>query len=407
MRKFPEYRLRLFMSVDLVGSTSYKNKAGSRVDGVGADPRWVKQIKHFYQDFPAQIKINYKSKSSSIAEGLYAECCPYVWKTIGDEIILCCRIIDMQHAFLCVDVFLATLKNYGYWLDSQAFELDVKGSAWVASFPNPNITVLVNKDGVVENERFSGSSDEDIELQADREPSKFDFLGKSIDTGFRISKYAQQDKLVLSLELAYIISHFSHIKSEMLKFYLTGKYDIKGVLGDRPYPIIAIDAERSHERRRLRTKEENLRPKINSDPVDFAEYIEMFMRDAKLDIPALAVDSLSADDIAPPSSFLEYKERWEREEYGSSVTDNQRDEGESEEAAKGAGDLRVPQESFLEMLDRIFKAPPDAKGGSPEVEKAKHVTPSEVPPDPAPRLKGARAVRSSTSRSRRRPSKKQ
>ncbi|PZP45311.1 MAG: hypothetical protein DI595_19015 [Agrobacterium fabrum] len=84
----PEYRLRLFLSVDLVGSTAYKSKEGN------TNLKWIKAFQKFYGEFPNQFTKNYKAVCTNIPEipNLEIEATPKVWKTIGDEILFVNRV---------------------------------------------------------------------------------------------------------------------------------------------------------------------------------------------------------------------------------------------------------------------------------------------------------------------------
>src|SRR5512140_1809600 len=78
--EFPEGlkpRLRLFLSVDLVGSTSYKQSRQS----------WSPEILSFYRNFDYALQAQYRAFSEGHKTALPA---PEFWKSNGDELLYVC-----------------------------------------------------------------------------------------------------------------------------------------------------------------------------------------------------------------------------------------------------------------------------------------------------------------------------
>ncbi len=201
----PNYRLRLFLSVDLVGSTAYKGGVGGSIKDNNTSPEWVYHIRAFYRNCPRLLQDMFeKIASNERCKDGYKYTCPRLWKTVGDEILLCNRIHDLEHLSYSVAAFMSALEDYGEQLSKNVGHLDAKGSAWTAAFPAPNVTVASGgaADADVSNDVF----DENFEHDADEMPNNFDFLGKEMDSGFRITKHASSDKLALSATLAYLLS---------------------------------------------------------------------------------------------------------------------------------------------------------------------------------------------------------
>lgn len=115
------------MSVDLVGSTAFKAKYGEpdpSAERSSPNPAWVDQIRHFYRDFPDKVIRNYKKLEKP--EGLHEDSgAPKIWKTIGDEIVFCCRLTSLDHLSVCVRSFIQSLEEYGRYLDSVGKILDL------------------------------------------------------------------------------------------------------------------------------------------------------------------------------------------------------------------------------------------------------------------------------------------
>jgi hypothetical protein len=242
----PDYRLRLFLSVDLAGSTQFK--AGKGKDPVGGyEPLWAKVTRDFYLDFPKLLEKGYSRESGKLQDINLNDHFPKVWKTLGDEIIFCCRVVNETHVAACISAFLYAIKEFGQQLDNDGGHLDLKGSAWLADFPAPNITVgkKFRKDRL----------DEDFELAADSNPDQVDFLGNGIDCGFRISRFAATDQCALSLDLALILASQAENWAFGNRLSYNERHILKGVLKDRPYPIILLDTERKPDRKEVRSAE--------------------------------------------------------------------------------------------------------------------------------------------------------
>ncbi len=74
----------------------------------------------------------------------------------------------------------------------------------------------------------------------------FDYLGPSIDIGFRIGAYSSPRKLILSIEAAHILARYKDILVDQEisfkpTFYLENYIELKGVLGGAQYPIFWLD----------------------------------------------------------------------------------------------------------------------------------------------------------------------
>jgi len=308
----PEYRVRLFLSVDLVGSTAFKARMGDPLDAKSSpNPAWVQEMARFYRGFPDELERAFQNLAKPNDWDVAVQP-PKVWKTIGDEIIFCCRLDCFDHLALCVRAFTIALDKYGQKLDGlERPGLDLKGYAWVAAFPYPNVTVRV-----FEQNSLAATDpdlpDEKIEKQADNNPSAFDFLGKDIDAGFRMGKNSSASSLTLSIELAALLStHGDRPPLDGVRFTYSGRQSFKGVMGGRPYPVIAIDVERSPTRRKLRHFERTLGgiDQLNH-PIDVNAFALAFMLEEQMTLPWLK--STCTDSIPPtlPYDYVVFSETW-------------------------------------------------------------------------------------------------
>jgi hypothetical protein len=303
----PKYRTRLFLSVDLVGSTAFKAGSGNEPIDRSAHPRWVDEIRNFYQEFPQALHKRYYQHTSRPEYQILETIVPTVWKTIGDEIIFCCRVSSTDHLVCIVSAFTEALDDYGRTLDIRCKNLDVKGTAWLAAFPAPNVTVEVMMGPLAE------LPDEDIESKADKTPHEFDFLGRAIDCGFRLTRFSSSDKLTLSAELALALCESSNSNSKPFlgKFNYIGREEIKGVIDGRPYPIVTIITERSALRREVFELERGARGIIASTPpIALKNFLAKFMEDEGIEPAIFTSDGADLPVDRQPMSYMKFCEAW-------------------------------------------------------------------------------------------------
>lgn len=343
------------MSVDLVGSTAFKARLGETREGNDSNPLWVTQIRHFYREFPIFFSSRFNKAIAAVdGEKSYEDCYPKTWKTIGDEILFCARLHSLEHLAHCVTSFLRALEDYGAYLDSTGNQLDVKGAGWVAAFPAPNVTVEVL--GGSSDWSLKGLFDEDFELSADQKPNDFDFLGKEIDSGFRSAKNAASDRLTASIELAWLLAEAAHAEIFPARFSYHGRQILKGVISDRPYPIVTIDAERSILRKEVRKRERAVSRDTEAEPMHLRDFLKSFMEDEKIDFPLLNRDANIGAPFTMPASYEAFKKVWE----ASATESEQRaaDEFASETALDGTS-ADLPSAISDALDDTIAKAEPE------------------------------------------------
>lgn len=252
----PEKCLRLFLSVDLVGSTAFKNQKlsrraqdprslGGRKEHSRDEPRsvqpWLPLFVHFFKDFPALLSTPYKG-------GRIAS--PRLWKTLGDEIVFSAPLHRREEADMHLRHFRDALRSYREEVRMAGEFLDLKGTAWVAGFPVGNSVV---------------------HLPDGHDGEAIDFIGPSMDIGFRLKEFASPSRIALSLELAYVLCA---PLSQVEVFFIESR-PLKGVNGGRPYPAFWTNVF-SHESHDLLAKEERLRqgqrePVKNTELADFCQ----------------------------------------------------------------------------------------------------------------------------------------
>ncbi|WP_061850247.1 hypothetical protein [Bradyrhizobium sp. DOA1] len=295
------------MSVDLVGSTAFKGGAGEATVKTSAHPMWVDEIGKFYREFPATFRRRFGEQAATTKP--IVDFGPRVWKTVGDEIIFCCRVLSLDHVVCVVEAFIQSLDDYGRVLDSRGKHLDVKGAAWLAAFPAPNVTIEIFHS---DQSSTIDLGDEELERRADAEPHKFDFLGKSIDCGFRLAKFSSADKLILSAELALALCESDSSNGVRFRrdFNYPGREELKGVIAGRPYPIVTIDTQRSPLRREVFALERQIIGPPTVKAVPLGVLLRKLMEDEGIE-PAVLFDAgAELSEKRYPRSYAEFRSIW-------------------------------------------------------------------------------------------------
>ena len=358
--------MRIFLSADLVGSTEFKTTVGKdRLDST-PHPRWVQEIKQFYVQFPSIYSDKYSAQRPAL-KLLDEELCPQLWKTIGDEIIFCGRVLNLQHFTGCLMAFLQALEEYGRLLESSAHYLDIKGTAWIACFPYPNTTVPVASG------QDAGKLDdlygEDVEAQADKNPRQFDFLGRDIDVGFRVSKHAAASRLALSGEAAFLLCEAANEKLFMEKFVYSGRDAMKGVMRGKPYPIISIDTERSRKQREIIELERRLTNKIGAEPSTLGEFIRRLFEEEKIELPVLPQRGANPDKTQYPDGYRDFVQLWEN---ATTEVENREKVEESAANANGSDEDRSIAQTIEDQIAKLVAA--SSKSGSESPSDQQSVT---------------------------------
>lgn len=294
-------RLRLFSSFDIQGSTSFKYQAAS--DTVEA---WLPIIHWFYIETQAAVERSwlrvaerYRHDFPDAAPGVE----PVFWKSAGDELLF---VKEITHPLQCLSAVLAFRDVQAEQDESlrrrSGGRLRLKATAWLAGFPNLNKEIpLVGAyaaDG-------AGPRDDDTMLQIARLergtlPHQRDFVGPSIDLGFRLTELATPRRFVISVELAYVLADMmvqSHLMDRLNLQVDEGRV-LKGILNDKEYPLIWIDAL-SH--RPARTSFEKLMSRTACSADVLRDMCGQFIADEPiLVLPYVLVDDRCVYGTVPP-----------------------------------------------------------------------------------------------------------
>jgi hypothetical protein len=221
MSRSKSWCLCLFFSVDIEGATRYKSVKQLQH---GHDD-WCTVFESFYIRFPKDFTQSYIPLPQSVSDVSDTCTTPAIWKYVGDEILFYVPLNNSQHVLTHVSNFGQTLIDYDKLLQAQG--LHCKGTMWLAGFPINNRVVVIPD--------ISESNNKLI-----------DFIGSSIDCGFRLSKFSSPRRLVLSLDLIWMLSTVLQ-KSTRAKQYdwfvfrYHGEHELKGVFSGRKYPIFGLD----------------------------------------------------------------------------------------------------------------------------------------------------------------------
>lgn len=317
----PHYRLRLFLSVDMVGSTAYKFGAGRETGtekGAGLEPQWLINTKKFYSSFTS----DFQSQLSRLLPTLdiIPARTPKVWKTIGDEIVYVSSVNSVEEVSAFVSSFMASIFSYRETLNNRKIPLDVKGSGWIAAFPSPNTTLKLDSLGKSEDSMLTLPN---YEVEADEDPVQFDFIGTEIDCGFRISRLATAALMPVTLELAAILAEAAIRSKFSTSLIYYGRQEMKGVLNDSPYPVIFLDTERRQSRRLVNSREDALLGRRHSKPEEVRDFVKAFMDDLDIQPPYFNGDP---EFSRYPLAYEIYKKNQERQIEETKKEDRSREE---------------------------------------------------------------------------------
>ncbi|MCD1633013.1 hypothetical protein K7H91_04450 [Martelella mediterranea] len=297
-----EYRVRLFLSVDLSGSTAFKNSTAGEDREEGITPKWVTVFQQFYGDFPSRYRGNYQKQANEL-DGDHE--CPVIWKAVGDELVFCSRVKNKKAVVTAVSAFIDTLHDYRKHLVDEGIDLNVKGSAWLAAFPEPNRAVQLKK---TESDEEFFSASEALENAADTRPFDYDFLGKAIDTGFRVASTATRERFTLSVQLARLFTSIPEGSRLSYQIRIDLPTELKGVNKGIPYPMIYIDTMNHLTTKKFRTKErEILQLSSNISNESISEYLQAYCEVVGTDEIVLPENNES-ETIPPPTSYQKLRD---------------------------------------------------------------------------------------------------
>jgi hypothetical protein len=232
----------MFMSVDVIDSTPLKHPVELRnlgdtqkvKDAIIAKYVWVKALRSFYADFSEQFRIQY-----AVADNEIRLACPRFWKARGDELIFAVELKQESDARTHLARFVKTIEWYhakqpSFGRTATGSPIKLKATAWLAGFPLRNY--ILDVQDLVFNRPSSDSTNLESETR--------DFIGPSVDLGFRLEALATYRKLIVSADLAWLVTRKQNRKTlseSRLKLRYDGRAHLKGVFGGVAYPVFWFD----------------------------------------------------------------------------------------------------------------------------------------------------------------------
>jgi len=218
-------KLKLFISIDFIDSTSFKSKEFL----LGKNLLWSMQFLSLKDDFSA-IMLRELNYLDSVENDLLLEK-PSVWKMLGDEVIYSVDITEDVDIKTYILAAINSILKYNNSDDKEKL-LKIKGSSWLAETPVHNAIIKTS----------CGNHRSDQNNNTIKHDHSFDVIGPSMDIGFRIAKFASKKKFIIAVELAEILTKFENAsKRKNFHFFFDGEQEVKGVLDSHKYPIIWID----------------------------------------------------------------------------------------------------------------------------------------------------------------------
>lgn len=239
-------QLKLIVSADLQASTSLK--AEGQIDN--RQP-WVLAFEYFYAEFPRILQSAYDNLMPPYCNGM-----PYraserlrVFKFIGDEILFQVTIKRHEQVVYHIHAALEAVTEFNRTALYEHKNLRCKPTAWLAALPLENSQVP-----------YPCSQGQQDCLE--------DYIGPSMDCGFRLTRYASPLKFIVSFDLAeMIIDALEKVpkRPQALNFFYDGSEPIKGVINESPYPIIWIEIDDPTEKLEQRLKGIHRNPCVHTD----------------------------------------------------------------------------------------------------------------------------------------------
>ncbi len=266
--KYIQPSLKLFLSIDLVGSTALKQGAdlgflhssSVRIHDDQLDQPWLKPIADFYSEFGKIFENEWLLRCDKLAKHKFPTGPdPYFWKANGDELLYVKELKDRRELVSCLSAWIGATKKYREELKLKNPKLDVKCTCWCAGFPITNLEIVFSRVVDPKDDEFVGDPRLRMycllkrwhQSESKRKKLSQDFIGPSIDTGFRLTSLATPERMPLSLEATWLYSTSDvllHKKNKEIRdliccpeIFYDGSIPLKGVLSGKPYPFFWFD----------------------------------------------------------------------------------------------------------------------------------------------------------------------
>jgi hypothetical protein len=286
--EFLKPRLRLFLSADIVGSTALKQSRGhGSTEELKHRSHWFSIIQGFYIESQREFIGRWTTKSQEHANQpeLFGEA-PTLWKTIGDEVLFVKVLDDHRQLAIALKCWTDAVQHLKSFVKARDPRLDIKATAWTAGFPVKNKEVVIGSStefetGEIDNFFLESGRllDAHYESKGKKSDIEVDYIGPSIDIGFRIAGQASPRKFIIGVDVAYILALTSPRQDDLIDEFSVrygGALPLKGVFGGVDYPIFWLDLSQPNSLSRL---EDTLTGSGSSSRDDVRRYCDAFYRE--------------------------------------------------------------------------------------------------------------------------------
>lgn len=231
-----QYKLRLFLAVDLQSSTALKFRFPC--EGMSF---WRSFLRSFYHDFAVHfLQCLGKVKTECKVDPLNPVS---LWKSSGDEIVMVVAIAEKTHLKYYLRSFRDAVRLYNdqlaqrdhviFRIGGETLRLRLKPRAWLADFPIGNMEFSVPH----------GELKYRDDTQSPWPEEKPDYFGPAMDVGFRLGSLATSRKFVLSVETVWALVTDQTVIQDF-RIFMEGRFPLKGVRGGEPYPVFWLDVKK-------------------------------------------------------------------------------------------------------------------------------------------------------------------
>ncbi|MDD9909305.1 MAG: hypothetical protein OXR62_06390 [Ahrensia sp.] len=363
-------RYRLFFSVDLVGSTRLKqlkiyplsdvteDEAGERSGEYfsKAFPNfdWFSQTDAFFREFWLVFRTFYRDLNESDIPSGSIE----LWKTAGDEVIFSVSISSRNSVPILLMAFAQSIRMYEQLMsgekptDDRSFSehrsfdalqstlstfgrsqaVSLTGTVWSAGLPFTNRELLLVKDDEFRSakhpqiDRLVQSFDDLNEYYSrdedDNKSGAIEYIGPTVDIGFRICQFSKPKRLIMSLEVTYMLTMDANNREKLdhknISVNFFGRHELKGVLGGARYPIFGLDISEDKDFVRLENRfsgHEGLSYR------DVAKYCELYFGKygAYIQEPTMITKGVLPENMLERLELLHEIIKAEKERYNSKL----------------------------------------------------------------------------------------
>lgn len=177
---------------------------------------WDNPVLNFYEKIPLHFQTILREMEST--ENLT------IWKYVGDEILFYKKITNISQMPITIKAFKETLEFFSKKLTG----IKLKGTAWTAQL------------NLIDKSFYSNKT-------IDNENDTLDFIGPSVDCGFRLSKFASTDFMAISIEILDLCKDDFDLQKSI--YFLKSEF-LKGVNNnERKYPIFLIKLNVNNEQK--------------------------------------------------------------------------------------------------------------------------------------------------------------